>query len=428
MERDLKPWKTITDPKRTSPTVSVSTVFSKSLKSKKASALRLRNCYPQFSLTLLLVRDKYLEEAVVKLRCGREDLVGKVQTVMRAVSAKSTLPTLTGLHLSVEEGKATLCGTDLEMSIRAELPASVEESGKTVVPARFLSEIARSLPDGTVALKASNGNVELECAKSNFNLRSLPSEEFPLPKVAEWDGALTFPTGDFCEAMRRVNRAASKDDSRPILTGVALRVRGDRWEAAATDSYRLAVTEGKLSGSDSDVDAVIPARGLDEVTRIAASEGADGIQAVIGENEARFKMGNVELICRLLDGAYPAYQQLFPDEFSVEAQCERESFLSAAKRASIVADGSPLQLELRGGLMQLCAKNQEVGEVSEEMEVTQSGEDLSISFNAQYLIEGLTAIPGPKVRLLLNSAVKPGLLKPVKDETFRYLIMPVRAS
>lgn len=366
----------------------------------------------------------------MKLRCAKDDLLSRIQIVQRAVSSRNTLPLLSGIYLSTEEKDGVmLCGTDMELSIRTLLPAEIEEHGQTVIPARTIGDIARNLPEAAVDLIGSNGAVKVSCEQSEFQLRCLPPEEFPLPSSREDNQGFTIDAGRLADTIRRVARSASKDESRPILTGVLVNIKDQKLEMVATDSYRLAIMDSALPAEgDAELSAVIPARALEELARIASLEEVSEVKILAQDNQVVFGIGGVELSTRTIEGAFPDYRQLLPEGFEINVTLERDSLMRALRRVAIVAGGSPLKLKLSEGKVSLFANSQDVGDAHEAIEVDYDGSEVEIAFNPQYVLDGAQVVTGEQIVLRINSAVKPALLQEAESDDFRYLIMPVRIT
>jgi len=368
-------------------------------------------------------------ETKMKATCARDELTRALSLVGRAVSTRATVQVLGGVLLRAGDGKVDLAATDMELSLRLSLDCEVEGEGAIVAPGRLLVDLARLLPDSEVVLehKPEQGVLEVTCGPASYRLNTYSAEDFP--KLPEVETAQTFAVdrAAFLETVARVARAASRDESRPVLTGILVRFEGGKLIMAATDSYRLSVKETELSGGQSaDLEAIVPARALTELSRIAHDSGE--LQVGVQENHVVFGAGDVWLTTRRIDGQFPNYKQLLPETFEHEVKLPREEFLEVVRRASVMAQrNSPLRLRFADGEVTVSAQTQDVGEAHETLPVPFTGEPLEIGFNPEFLREGLESVDADEVALRLISSLRPGLLHS-DEENFSYLIMPIRLA
>src|SRR6266545_6164631 len=365
----------------------------------------------------------------VKVTCARDELTRALSLVGRAVSTRATVQVLGGILVKAGDGRVDLAATDMELSLRLALDCQVEGEGAVVVPGRLLVDLARLLPEGEVVLeqKPEHGVLEVTCGTASYRLNTYSAEDFP--KLPEVETAQTFTVdrAAFLETVSRVARAASRDESRPVLTGILVRFEGGKLVMAATDSYRLSVKETELSGGQSsELEAIVPARALTELGRVAQDSAE--LQVGVQENHAVFGAGDVWLTTRRIDGQFPNYKQLIPETFEHEVRLPREEFLEVVRRASVMAQrNSPLRLSFAEGEVTVSAQTQEVGEAKESLPVPFTGEPLEIGFNPEFLRDGLESVEADEVALQLISPLRPGLLRS-EAESFAYLIMPIRLA
>jgi DNA polymerase-3 subunit beta len=365
----------------------------------------------------------------VKISSSKDELVSALSVVSRAVSARSTVQVLSGILVRAEGDRVELAATDMELSLRLPLEAEVEGSGSVVVPGRLLVDLARLLPEGDVTLEQRPEEAVLQVTggQSSSRLHTYSAEDFPkLPDVA---GVQTFSVdrAAFLETVARVARAASRDESRPVLTGILVRFEGGRLVMAATDSYRLSVKETELETEGApELEAIVPARALAELARIAAD--ADELRIGVQENHVVFDAGGVWLTTRRIDGQFPNYKQLIPETFEHQVALPREEFLEVVRRTSVMAQrNSPIRLRFAEGEVTVSAQTQDVGEAREALPVSFSGEELEIGFNPEFLRDGIESVDSDEVQLRLISSLRPGLIR-ADDENFSYLIMPIRLA
>jgi DNA polymerase III subunit beta len=363
----------------------------------------------------------------LRVSCRRDDLATALGVVARALSSRSAVQVLTGVHLRGEEGKLTLSATDMEVSLRAGVAGEISGDGAVVVPGRLLADLVRLLPDESVQLAFNEGDGVLEITSGSYasKVNVFSAEDFP--RLPALDVALhTIDAGALLGTIEKVARAASRDESRPVLTGILVRFEADKLTMAATDSYRLSVKETSLGESGPELDAIIPARALQELSRLAA--GAETVSLGVHENHVIFGVEDIWLTSRRIDGQFPNYNQLLPESFEVEVVTPKAPLLEVVRRAAVMAQrNSPLRLRFAEGELSISAQTQDVGEARESLEVEYAGEPLEIGFNPDFLRDGIEAVSGDTVQLRLINPLRPGLVT-APDESFWYLIMPIRLA
>jgi DNA polymerase-3 subunit beta len=367
----------------------------------------------------------------LKLTTKRDELVAKLSVVSRAVSTRAATQSLSGILVTVGEDGVSLCATDLEMGLKTKLAAEVDGAGSILLPGRLLAELARSLGDATVEieLREAEHDVEIRSGGSSFHLRTLPSEDFP--RFPEDEGEpMKIPAPALAATVELVARAASRDDMRPVLTGVLVSASGTEMTMVATDSYRLAVKRTELeSAIGGELEANIPARALRELARIVSAEGVEEVAVVLSRNQAVFRAGDIILNTRLIEGQFPNFRQLLPESYEHDVRLPRPELLEVTRRVSQLAQrNAPLRLSFTSGELKVAASTPDVGDAEETMPAAFEGEDLEIGFNPDFLREGIESVEGDEVVLRLISPLRPGLLQPVDNEDFRYLVMPIRLN
>ncbi len=368
----------------------------------------------------------------MKLTTKREELVNKLSVVSRAVSTRAATQALSGVLVSAVGGEVTLAATDLDMGLKTTLAAEVGEEGAVLLPGRLLAEVARSLGDESVEIESREAerDVEIRAGSSSFHLRVLPAEDFPKLPEPEGDIALKIPAAALEQSIELVAKAASRDDMRPVLTGVYVTASGREMTMVATDSYRLAVKRTELEAElGGEIEANIPARALRELGRILTSEGAEEAAVALQTNQAIFQAGAIVLTTRLIEGQFPNFRQLLPESYEHDVRLPRSDFLDVTRRVSQLAQrNAPLRLSFTQGELTVAAETPDVGDAEEKMPAAFDGEELEIGFNPEFLKEGIESVGGEEVVLRLISPLRPGLLQPVDNEDFRYLVMPIRLN
>jgi DNA polymerase-3 subunit beta len=367
----------------------------------------------------------------LKLTIKRDELVAKLSIVSRAVSTRTATQSLSGILLSADGDGVSLCATDLEVGLKTTLTADASSEGTVLLPGRLLAEVSRSLgdPEVEIELRESERDVEIRSGGSSFHLRVLASEDFPTFPEAETE-PLSLPAAALAETVELVARAASRDDMRPVLTGVLVSASGSELTMVATDSYRLAVKRTELSEPiDGELEANIPAKALRELGRIVASDGVETVSVSLQRNQAIFKAGAIVLNTRLIEGQFPNFRQLLPESYEHDVRLPRQELLEVTRRISQLAQrNAPLRLSFAPGELTVAASTPDVGDAEEAMPAAFEGEPLEIGFNPEFLREGIESVEGDEVLLRLISPLRPGLLQPLADEDFRYLVMPIRLN
>jgi DNA polymerase III subunit beta len=368
----------------------------------------------------------------LKLTIKREDLVSKLSVVSRAVSTRAATQALSGVLLNVADGRVTLAATDLDLGLETTLEAQVEDGGAVLLPGRLFAEVVRSLADPTVEIESREAerDVEIRSGGSSFHLRVLPVEDFPKLPQPQDESGLKIPAAALEESIELVARAASRDDMRPVLTGVFVTATGKEMTMVATDSYRLAVKRTELEAElGGELEANIPARALRELGRILSSEGAGEASISLLPNQAVFVAGSILLSTRLIDGQFPNFRQLLPESYEHDVRLPRSDFLDVTRRISQLAQrNAPLRLSFESGELTVAAETPDVGDARETMPAAFEGEALEIGFNPEFLREGIESVQGDEILVRLISPLRPGLLEPVDGDDFRYLVMPIRLN
>jgi DNA polymerase III subunit beta len=366
----------------------------------------------------------------MQIRCARDELAAQLGIVGRGLSTRPSVQIFSSVLMQAAAGRLELAATDMEISVRSGLTADVEGDGSAAVPGRLLGEIVKLLPEEEVdlAYNAEESSLHVTSGSASYRLGTYAVEDFPkLPDVETVELTRVAAT-PFLETVRCVSRAAGRDESRPVLTGVLVRLAGDTFVMAATDSYRLSVKETSLEGAAAELEAIVPARALDELRRIAAGEGEISVGML--DNHVVFHAADTWLTSRRIDGQFPDYTKLIPDasEFVVDLSLPRAELLDVVRRVGVMAHrASPLRLRLAEGELTVSAQTQDVGEARESLPVAHSGEPLEVGFNADYLRDGIESVEGDEVAVKLINPLRPGLLQGDGD-SFRYLIMPIRLA
>jgi DNA polymerase III subunit beta len=371
----------------------------------------------------------------MKVSCGRQLLLSELQVVARAAATRGAIQALSGVRLAASENALELAATDTEIALRSSLEAAVERPGTILLPARLLVDILRAAEGDSISLeqRPEAGDVTVSSERATFSLRTLLADDFPRMPESPDGAAVELPAKAVATTIERVAKAASRDDTRPVLTGILVSVEDGALRMVATDSYRLSVKETPLGdGERAAFEANVPARALQELGRVAAETGAETIRIAVPDNQVVFGVERMTLSSRLIDGQFPNYRQLLPDTYEHELRVSRNELASVVRRISILAQRTaPLRLRFEAGAVTVSAQTPDVGQASETVPVNYEGEALEIGFNPQFLQDGLESVQADELVVKLISPLRPGLLEAAGDEDedkFLYLIMPVRLN
>ena len=369
----------------------------------------------------------------MKLSLSASELLNQLQTVTRVASTRSAVQALSGVMISAEgDSSPELRATDMEIGLSVPLKAETLRPGSAVLPARLLLDVARSLPAEqlTLELRSSEQDVELISGPATFHLRTLRAEDFPTLPTPSPDTRVALPLEAFVQTVSRVVRSASRDETRPVLTGVLMSAAGQELRMVATDSYRLSVKETALEAPlDGSLEANVPARALQELARIAQQAPSDSLAVSVGQNQVVFELGEIVLSSRLIDGQFPNYRQLLPESVEHELRLASGELTDVVRRISLLAQkNAPLRLSFSEGTLTVSAQTPDVGGASEAIPVPFKGESFEIGFNPEFLRDGLESIESEELVLKLISPLRPGLIESPDSGDFVYLIMPIRLN
>jgi DNA polymerase-3 subunit beta len=373
----------------------------------------------------------------MKVSVLQENLAQGLNVVSRAVSPRSTYPILANVLISAEDGRLKLSATDRELGITAWIGAKIEEPGATTVPARTLADLVTTFPSDTIQMElvVRTQTLHLRAGRSNAEIKGIDAQEFPPMPEPDKAAGIELNAGDFKEMIQQVVFAASRDDARPVLTGVLITVEGKTMTMAAADGFRLSVRKAELkSAVEQPLRAIVPARALNELARIAADD-KEQVHMVLppGRGQVVFSLKDAELRCQLVEGAFPEYQQIIPNGHKTRTIVSAEAFLKASKQAEIFARESShiARLDIKPGdgkspgTMEISAQSEETGSNDSKMDASVDGVPILIAFNVRFLREALDVMKSSDVALETSAAAAPGVLHPVGDEDFLHVIMPM---
>ena len=364
----------------------------------------------------------------MKFSVSKEKLLAGLQTVQNVVSTRTTLPILSNVLLHAADGKVRLTTTDLDVGVSGGIDAQVEKSGATTLPARRLANIVRELPAAEVEIEVDSKNVaSIRCGQSFFKILGLPEDEFPpLPK---FEDAKTFTLSQQAlrDALKKTSYAISTDETRYVLNGILFSFKENKLTMVATDGRRLALVDLEVEFPRShEIEIIVPTKCVTELGRLLGDEG--DVRMSVGENQVAFEIGGTSLVSKLIEGNYPNYRQVIPGDAKERITLEREMFLNAVHRVSLLSSekSNSVKLVFSKNNIEIAANTPDVGEARESLAVAYKGREFSIAFNPEFLQAPLRALSNDEVFLDLIDEMSPGVIK--IQSPFLYVLMPMRIS
>lgn len=369
----------------------------------------------------------------MKFMATKDNLLNGINIVQKAISSKNTIPVLSGIYLKAEDNKLTFAATDLELGIECKVPVQVIEEGEVVLPAKYLGDLVRRLPDTNLLFEylPETVSVKITYGQAETNIMGWKGEEFPTIPQLKDDYSLTINPLVFKSMIKQTVFCANIDDVRPIFTGALMEVTGNDVLLVATDSHRLAYKKGKVNNLiQEDFKAIIPVKSLNEISRIIKDDPEDVLNIRCNHNQICFENSELRLISRLIDGMFPNYNQVIPASYNTLLKVKRKALQESIERANLFItekDGtSVIKFHIGGNNINIVSKS-DYGMVDENVQVYQEGEDLSITFNAKYLIDALKNMDFEDIDITLGGPLSPAVFRPLNDENFLYLLLPLRS-
>lgn len=371
----------------------------------------------------------------MKLILLQENLNHGLSTANRMVASRPQLPILTHLLLSAKKGRLKIAATNLETGINLWLGAKIEEEGEVSIPAKLLTEFVSSLPAGQVNLEVKENILKLSSGRFEAQFNGLSAQEFPKISSVKGEPILTVAVDDFIHSVGQVAFAAASDEARPVLTGMYLFIKDNKLNLVATDGYRLSLktlaSEAKVNQDQLKKGLIAPAKAFQEAGRIAAEENQPIKFYFIPEsNQLIFLIGDVEVVTRLLEGKFPEFEKIIPQESKIKAMVETDEFMRSTKMAAIFARESAniIRLKLDKSKIEVSANTAQIGENKSTVEAKVEGGEDKIAFNSRYLMDFLNVVGSENFLLEMGGPLSPGIFRPEKDNSFLHVIMPVRVQ
>jgi len=369
----------------------------------------------------------------MKISCTKEQLNHAVQTVQKAIATKTHMPILTGIYLSAVDNKLELQATNYEIGISCTIDAIVEEPGNIVLSGRYFQEMVRKLPGERIEIASSleDRTIRITSNQAQFNLLCLPAEEFPVLNCPTSDTILTIKDNILRELIKKTIFACANDESKPIFTGGLLEVDQYNITMAATNTHRIAIKKDHIGHNTNSVKMIIPSKILSELARVMISEIPIDVTVYYQKNHVSFAFDNVYILSRLIEGNFPDYNKVIPPTFATKITLNTDDFMDAVERVSLLArdaDYNIIKLAFKNDCVIITSNNPDIGKACETVDCTMQGNEIEIAFNAKYVTDILKNITSAKVIFSLNTPLSPASIKPVDDETYNYIITPVRIN
>lgn len=367
----------------------------------------------------------------MKIKTNKKEILDSLMVAQNFISTTSTLPLLSNILFEAEGDSLVFSATDMDMSVRIKSKVGkVDEPGRTTMPKKIISLIKEFTDDDIKIESDKNDNIRLQCRKSTYKIPGLPAEDFPMLQAEDKKmESLVLPQKLLKEILKYISYAALKDTSKRNLNGVFFKFEGSTIEAVATDAHRLAYFKKELKkGVKAKFSYIIPLKTINEVARIIEGKDDKDIEINFYEKVIEFKMDNIDIISRIIDENYPNYSQVIPKDFTMTALVSKTELESAIRRASTISSDKSriVLLKFEKNKMYINAQAQDEGEAFEEIDIKYEAEPIEVSYNAVYLMDVLKVIETPEVEIKLISSMNPGVIKPAGDESFVYVVMPIR--
>ena len=367
----------------------------------------------------------------MKFTCNQQTLAKALNTVSKAVSSRTTIPILKGIMIkATEEGKLILTASDLEISIKKEIEANVEEPGSFVVMAKLFSDIIRKLPNEEILVSDEEaGSVVIKTSFSEFNVVSFPTDEFPeIGNKEEGSETITLDRNIFREMIRKTAFAASIDESKGVLTGILTEIEEDNIKMVSLDGFRLALVKEYMKSAAPNK-FIIAAKVMNEISKIISEEEEESdITISLGEKREVINIGSNEVVIRRMEGEFIRYNDILPSDNTTKLIVSKDMLLESIERASLLSregKNNLIKMSIKNDLMTITSRSEE-GNVKEEIIVEKNGNDLDIGFNSKFVLDVLKVIDDEQISLNFKSGVSPCVVKPVEGDSYEYLILPVR--
>lgn len=363
----------------------------------------------------------------MKISCKRENLLSGLNIVGRMVKTRATLPVLSNIMIASDKGRLKLISTDLEAAVTHWIGAKIDEEGAVTLPARTFIDYVTSTSDDTIELNSLGADVSISSAHYHSTIKGLAAEEFPIIPQVGGEKPVKISAKALKQAIFATAYAAALDETRPVLSGILLRLKGSSLFVVATDSYRLAEAKINVGKVDRALEVIIPQRAAAELARILPQDESE-VSLYVGENQAEFRFGDIEFQTRQIEGSFPDYEQIIPKEFVYEFDVSKVEMEEAIKTASIFSrdSGNNIKFVASSNELVITSVSSQIGDSEARIKVVSKGTPLSISFNARYILDALSAVEGENLHFAFAGELVAGLITDPENTDYRYIVMPLR--
>jgi len=365
------------------------------------------------------------------IKCQKDELLNGVNTVLKAVSTRTTLPILQCILLDAHENSFKLIGNDLELGIESDLKATILVQGNVAIDARMFSEIVKKLPDSEVEIIVDDHHLmTIRCDKSEFLIPGQAGNEFiQLPQITK-NRPLLIKQSTLKTMIHQTIFSIAIEEIRPILTGELFEIKSNKLNLVSVDGYRVSIRQTMLNDSFPDTSVVIPGKTLSEIQKILNSDEESEVAIFFTDRHILFEMNESIIVSRLLEGDFPKYDQIFSSDYETLIKIDRKNMLQSIERSALIAresKKSPIKFQIRDTILTI-SSNTDLGKVHEEIDIHREGKELDIAFNPRYLIDALKVIEDDEIQLTFTTSLNPCIIKDANDDTYKYLVLPIRLN
>lgn len=365
----------------------------------------------------------------MKFTVNQREMIYALNILTRAVSTKSTIEILKGIYIEARQDHLVMKSNDLSMSIIIETPALVEEEGSCVIESHLFNDIIRKFPDDVIILDKKEDHIALICGSSQYKLMMMDEDSFPQIREVEEGQRVSVNQSIFSNMIKMTNFAVSRDETRAILTGSLLEIKGNEMKMVSIDGYNIAIKKVKINDAE-DLQVIIPGRTLAEIQKMIAYNVDDDIELVISDNFVSFHFDNVTIISKVLEGEYIKYEQVIASDFSIDVEVDNKEFYQAIDRAALMANQSKTYIvifDFQKDRVTITSQS-EMGQAKEEIDIINHGKDIRIGFNPNYLMKALRVIEDEELTIKMSSSVRPCFIQPKDNDSYEYYLVPIRIN
>ena len=364
------------------------------------------------------------------IKCNKDELLSKINIVLKAVASKTTMPILECILITADSEGVRLTANNMELAIQTcNMEAEIIEKGSIAPEAKMFLEIIRNLPDNHISIESDDKNsLTIRSGKSEFKILSLPGEEFPDLPVVEKNIKYETKSCDLKNMIKQTIFSVAVDESKPILTGELIEIKKDCFNIVAIDGFRVAFRKVSMENENDEINVVVPSKTLSEISRILSDKEDDVVAMYFTENHALFETKEFTVVSRILEGEFFKYEQSFMNEYATAIDVNRHELLSSIERATLISKDlkkTPVELNIKNGAL-IITSNTDMGTSYEEVSIEFEGEELQIGFNPKYLIDALKVIEDDKINIQFVSSLNPCVIKGIDKDDYKYLILPLR--